>query len=156
MGRDLVARAVHENDRNGLNSAIFFLYGTHFVLPTHNFKVQSSCEDTWSIVQLFFTTVNGAGLRLFVEDFFKTFHALMVSTIKTQSPARGGGNRSRANRLATCRRSQWKCNSWVTSLSASNSRSNVEHEVTLTSAIGLEEPQTCRHVFDLKPLMRGP
>ena len=68
MGSGLVARAVHENDRNGLNSAISFLYGTHFVLPTHNFKVQSSCEDTWSIVQLFFTTVNGAGLRLFVED----------------------------------------------------------------------------------------
>ena len=26
----------------------------------------------------------------------------------------------------------------------------------MTSAIGLEEPQTCRTVFDLKPLMRGP
>ena len=26
----------------------------------------------------------------------------------------------------------------------------------LTSAVGLEEPQTCRSVFNLKPLMRGP
>ena len=42
------------------------------------------------------------------------------------------------------------------SLSASNSKSNVQHEVPLPSAIGLEEPQTCRPVFNLKPLMRGP
>ena len=33
---------------------------------------------------------------------------------------------------------------------------NAQHEVLLTSAIGLEEPRTCRPVFDLKPLMRGP
>ena len=37
----------------GLNSAMSLLYGTHSILSIPNFKVQSSCEDTWSIVQLF-------------------------------------------------------------------------------------------------------
>ena len=34
--------------------------------------------------------------------------------------------------------------------------SNAQHESPLTSAIWLEEPQTSRPVFNLKPLMRGP
>ena len=37
-----------------------------------------------------------------------------------------------------------ECDSWATSFSASTSRSNAPHEVPLTSATVLEEPQTCR------------
>ena len=70
MSSGLVARAVHENERNGFTSVISFLYGTHFVLPSHSLKIQSSHADTCSIVQLFFffTSNSGAGLRLLIED----------------------------------------------------------------------------------------
>ena len=40
-------------------------------------------------------------------------------------------------------------------MSASNSRSNAQHEVPLNLG-KLQELQTCRPVFNLKPLMRGP
>ena len=48
-----------------------------------------------------------------------------------------------------------KCDTWATSFSASSSRSNAPHEAPLTSETGLEKPQTCRPILNLKPLMRG-